>query len=173
MLKPTPFNNRRLRQLGFDWRLRRSWRGLRQDGAVAPALPDELRSRLLAIPAGAGPLPRSVESPLPERPRLPFTLRSPSLALCTSYVCVLVLTAVAGNPYRIGVRTVEELQANASPIVDVGRGWISRLQEAGSGLEARLDDTLQAAGEQLRPAPTPETTETVNETLRGGPDGNR
>ena len=133
----------------------RRYRDLVAAGPLPLELPSGVRDRLLAIPAAA-PLPRPgpvLATPV-RRPSL--LVRSPALVAMASYVLMLGLSLLAGNPYQLGRSTLAELRSTTDPIVARGLDLVESLQGVGASLEAQIDATLGQAQRLIHAGSAPE-----------------
>ena len=151
---------RALRAVG---RLPSPWRRRRP-----PTLPESLRDRLLAIPDSqplprSGIVPRSIGGDLGSA----WLLTSPLAPIAASFLIVVAVSLLLGNPYQVGAATLSDVREEVSPAASRlrdGASWIAgiatgagelaagALPRAGRSASQAIGKTLQERiGERQRP----------------------
>ncbi len=127
-----------------------------------PALPPELGRRLRSISARGALVPMEKETPLPARlagslqtifpprPRLvPAFIGSPFYAVAASYVLVLAIGLVWGNPYDLFAPTLSNMTASASAAAAAATEALDRSGGVVSGwlgaVRSEVSETEQSA----------------------------
>lgn len=110
-------------------------------------LPDSLRDRLLAIP-GTQPARRaSLESrSVGDDLTSSWILASPLAPIAASFLVVVAVSLLLGNPYQVGAATLSEVREEVSPAALQLREGASRLAGVVAGVGEAAAGALPRAG---------------------------